>query len=172
MTDELRQFVAKMVEVMYKADGIGLATPQVGRNLRLVTLGLHLGEEHLDDDASPGERVLCRDMPVVLVNPRILWRSDDRGEAEEGCLSIPGIHANVPRPTRLLLHTDLLDGHSVQLECGGWLARCLQHEIDHLDGVLFVDRVSPDESKAIAPELKSLEKRTRRRLAGVRGGRG
>jgi peptide deformylase len=125
--DRLRQLAADMFETMYKAPGIGLAAPQVGIAERLVVLDVAEGEER---------------RPMVLVNPEILWKSGERGTAEEGCLSLPGQFAEVTRP--LAVKVRFLDeqGEARELEAEGLLARCVQHEIDHLDGVLFVDHLS------------------------------
>jgi len=125
--DRLRQLAADMFETMYKAPGIGLAAPQVGIAERLVVLDVAEGEER---------------RPMVLVNPEILWKSGERGTAEEGCLSLPGQFADVTRP--LAVKVRFLDeqGEARELEAEGLLARCVQHEIDHLDGVLFVDHLS------------------------------
>ena len=123
----LRQLAADMFETMYKAPGIGLAAPQIGVLERLVVMDVAEGEER---------------RPMVLVNPEIVWKSGERGMAEEGCLSLPGQFADVTRP--LSVKVRYLDerGEACELAAEGLLARCVQHEIDHLDGVLFVDHLS------------------------------
>jgi peptide deformylase len=123
----LRQLAADMLETMYKAPGIGLAAPQVGIAERLVVLDVAEGEEH---------------RPMVLVNPEILWKSGERGTAEEGCLSLPGQFADVTRPLAVTIRYLDEQGEERELAAEGLLARCVQHEIDHLDGVLFVDHLS------------------------------
>ena len=125
--DRLRQLAADMFETMYKAPGIGLAAPQIGIAERLVVLDVAESEER---------------RPMVLVNPEILWKSGERGTAEEGCLSLPGQFADVTRPLAVKVRYLDEQGEERELEAGGLLARCVQHEIDHLDGVLFVDHLS------------------------------
>jgi peptide deformylase len=125
--ERVRQLAADMFETMYKAPGIGLAAPQVGVSERLVVLDVADGEER---------------RPMVLVNPEILWRSDERTTAEEGCLSLPGHFADVTRPLAVKVRHLTEQGEERLLEAEGLLARCVQHELDHLDGVLFVDHLS------------------------------
>ena len=116
-----------MLQTMYEAPGIGLAAPQVGVGLRLVVL-----------DVGPREKP----EPMVLVNPEIVAQSAERAIREEGCLSLPGQFADVERPARIRLRWRELDGARREMEAQGLLGVCLQHEIDHLDGVLFVDHLS------------------------------
>lgn len=125
--DELRALIRSMFETMYGAEGIGLAGPQVGVARRVIVVDLQ-DEEH---------------PPFALVNPRLVESGRDRDRAEEGCLSIPGVSGVVERPSEVVVEGLDERGESVQIRADGLLARCLQHEIDHLDGVLFIDRVSP-----------------------------
>jgi peptide deformylase len=125
--DELRRLVADMFETMYKAPGIGLAAPQIGVLERVVVVDV--GEE---DDRRP----------MALVNPKILWRSENLVTAEEGCLSLPGQFADVTRPDAVRLRYATEHGEDREIDADGLLARCIQHEIDHLDGVLFTDHLS------------------------------
>ncbi len=127
--DTIASLVPAMLRAMYEAPGIGLAAPQVGVGLRLVVIDL-------TDDEAPARA------PTVLVNPEITTRSDDRVVREEGCLSIPGIYADVARPARVSVRYQ--DEHLAPrtMDADGLLAACVQHEIDHLDGVLFVDHLS------------------------------
>jgi peptide deformylase len=164
ITPEVRDFAQQMIAAMYGDDGIGLAAPQVGRSSRLITLATRREDTPPPADASPGECMLWQRMPVALVNPVIVSLSDEQATAEEGCLSVPGIYGNVTRPARVVLRAMLLSGETIQLDCGGLLARCLQHEIDHLDGTLFVDRMSDEDRRRVRSELRQLEKATRRRL--------
>jgi peptide deformylase len=122
ITDELRKLVADMFETMHHARGIGLAAPQVGRTERLAVIEIE------------GE-------PLVVINPEILETSG-KSKAEEGCLSIPDIYADVERPKDVVIRAMDLDGNSYELPATDLLARCLQHEIDHLDGKLFLDYLS------------------------------
>jgi peptide deformylase len=122
ITDELRALVADMFETMHHARGIGLAAPQVGRTERLAVIEIE------------GE-------PLVVINPEIVETSG-KDKAEEGCLSIPDIYADVERPKNVLVRAMDLDGNNYEIEATDLLARCLQHEIDHLDGKLFLDYLS------------------------------
>lgn len=125
--DRIADLSARMLATMYKAPGIGLAAPQVGEMLRLVVLDLH-------EDDMPA--------PLVLVNPEIVAESKELAAREEGCLSLPGQYAEVTRPARVKVRYQDLTGAKREIEGNGLLAACLQHEIDHLDGVLFVDHIS------------------------------
>jgi peptide deformylase len=134
----------RMLATMYKAPGIGLAGPQVGEMLRLVVI-----------DLRPEEAP----QPLVLVNPEIVAVSKDLAMREEGCLSLPGQFADVTRPARVKARWTDLGGAKQEMEADGLMAACLQHEIDHLDGVLFVDHISALKRnmllRKLAKELKS-----------------
>ena len=98
-------------------------------------------------------------MPLALVNPFVVRYFEEQSEDEEGCLSIPGVYAPVARSVNIVLHARLLNGESIHVECSNLLARCLQHEIDHLDGVLFVDRLTKEAYEQVRGELHELEQR-------------
>jgi peptide deformylase len=119
--------VPRMFDAMYAAPGIGLAAPQVGLGIRLVVI-----------DLQPGDKP----DPLVLVNPEIVARSQEEATREEGCLSVPGQYADVTRPARVRVRYHDAGGARHEIEAEGLLAACLQHEIDHLDGILFVDHLS------------------------------
>ena len=125
--ETVRTLVPRMLETMYRAPGIGLAAPQVGVGLRLAVV-----------DLQPEER---RE-PIVLINPEIVAASAETETREEGCLSLPEQYADVTRPRAVTVRFEGLDGVRRTIEAEGLMARCLQHEIDHLDGVLFVDHIS------------------------------
>jgi peptide deformylase len=125
--DVVRALAPRMLATMYAAPGIGLAAPQVGSDLRLVVLDVGSKE---------------KPAPMVLVNPEITAISAERAVREEGCLSLPGQYADVERPARVRLRWLELDGTRREMEAEGLLGVCLQHEIDHLDGILFVDHIS------------------------------
>jgi len=125
--DAVRALAPRMLATMYAAPGIGLAAPQVGSDLRLIVL-----------DCGPKEAPA----PMVLVNPEIIAESREFALREEGCLSLPGQYADVERPERIKLRWRELDGMRREMEADGLLGVCLQHEIDHLNGVLFVDHLS------------------------------
>jgi peptide deformylase len=126
----LRALARDMLETMYVAPGIGLAAPQVGVLKRLFVVDVA--------DKKKGEEPA----PTVLLNPEIAWRSEEEVTLEEGCLSVPGHFAEVLRPRAVRMRYQDLEGELRQIEADGLLARCLQHELDHLDGVLFIDRIS------------------------------
>ncbi len=155
VTPEIRALGEAMLAAMTAFNGVGLAAPQVGHSLRLVALGIPA--DAMSEQPTPGELELIPQMPLVLVNPEIAHFDDSvLLERDEGCLSLPDIFAPVVRPHRVVLQGQTLDGKNVRLECGGLLARCLQHELDHLDGILFIDRVAEQPLKEIQPELRRL----------------
>jgi peptide deformylase len=125
---EVRRLADDMLETMYAAKGIGLAAVQVGVPLRIIVMDL---------DQKDG-----KNDPRVFVNPKILWASKETASFEEGCLSVPDIWEEVARPARIRAEYLDRDGARQELEADGILADCLQHEMDHLDGVLFIDRLS------------------------------
>jgi peptide deformylase len=126
-SDRVRALAPRMLASMYAAPGIGLAAPQVGEGLRLVVIDLQKDEQPA---------------PMVLVNPEIVAASKEVATREEGCLSLPGQYAEVTRPARVRVRYHDLEGARQEIEGEGLLSACLQHEIDHLDGVLFVDYLS------------------------------
>lgn len=148
----------QLIDTMNDADGLGLAAPQVGINKRLIALGIPTPKNADTLALSPGEVQLLPLMPMVLVNPEIISFGTTIVENEEGCLSVPDIYAPVQRPERIMLRAQILGGELVTLECGGLLARALQHEIDHLDGILFIEKVSQDELVKVQNKLDRLLK--------------
>ena len=125
--ERVRGLVPRMFATMYRAPGIGLAAPQVGVGLRFAVVDL------MPDD---------RPAPIVLINPEVTARSDEQATREEGCLSLPGQYADVTRPARVTVRYTDVEGARRQIDAEGLLAACIQHEIDHLDGILFVDHLS------------------------------
>ena len=140
--DALRAFVDDMFETMYAAPGIGLAAVQVGEPVRVITIDCAKRDEHEEDGQDTETRETGPREPLVFINPQIVWRSDERGTYEEGCLSIPDYYAEVERPARVRVQHLDVDGREHETEADGLLATCLQHEIDHLDGTLFIDHIS------------------------------
>lgn len=126
--DDLKKLAGDMLETMYEAPGIGLAAIQVGVPRRMLVLDVSKDEDDKD--------------PKVVINPTILSSSDDRSVYEEGCLSIPEFYADVERPAEVTVRYTDLDGKEQEVTADGLFATCLQHEIDHLDGVLFIDYLS------------------------------
>lgn len=149
VTEELSRLADDMLETMYDSHGVGLAAPQVGRSERLIVVDVS-GE---DDEASP----------YVIFNPQV---EEGEGEevAEEGCLSIPGVWAQVKRESTITVTGLDREGRPLRLEnIDGLLARCILHEIDHLNGVLFVDRISATEKALNSGKLKKLAKESKAR---------
>ena len=140
--DGLRAFIDDMFETMYAAPGIGLAAVQVGEPIRAITIDCAKRDEHEDGEQDTENRESGPREPLVFINPEILWRSDEPNVYEEGCLSIPDYYAEVERPARVGVRYLDREGERREIEADGLLATCLQHEIDHLDGVLFVDHIS------------------------------
>lgn len=155
ITEEIRHLGDRLVETMYKYDGVGLAGPQIGVALRMVALHVDLPRDS-SLPLSPGQRELCPKMPLVLVNPQIVSASPVTDTFEEGCLSVPDVYAPVERPVSVVLTAQLLDGPAFTLDCGGFLARAIQHELDHLEGIVFVQRVKDPFFEEIQPELKRI----------------
>ncbi|MEA2993684.1 MAG: peptide deformylase [Alphaproteobacteria bacterium] len=125
---DIRRLIDDMLETMYAAPGIGLAAIQVGEPQRIITMDLAKKND-------PAE-------PQVFINPELLWTSDDKSTYEEGCLSIPEYYAEVERPAQVKVKYLDDKGKPQEIEASGLLATCLQHEIDHLNGVLFIDHIS------------------------------
>jgi peptide deformylase len=134
--DALKTLVADMFETMYAAPGIGLAAVQVGEPIRLLVIDLQEPADPEDPDSK-----VVRD-PRVFINPEILWHSDTEVPYTEGCLSVPEQYAEVMRPDRIRAKWRDVDGKAYEEEIDGLLAVCLQHEMDHLNGVLFIDHLS------------------------------
>ncbi len=143
--DELSVLVEDMLETMYFAEGIGLAAPQIGVSRRVCVLDLH------DEDNPEGGR-------WVLVNPVIVESSDEEDKSTEGCLSIPEMEEVVARPARVTVRGFDAEGETVEVEADGLLARALQHEIDHLDGILFIDRLSAFKRRALLKKWRKSQK--------------
>lgn len=144
--DDLRQLARAMERTMIVERGIGLAAPQVGREIRLL----------LAEDTRDGAP-----RTLVLVNPELTFLSRERDVYQEGCLSLPELYADVNRPVRIKVRFQDLDGREQELEDDGLLARIIQHEADHLEGVLFVDHLSLIKRKLLAGKLKDLQRRAR-----------
>ncbi|MDH5759578.1 MAG: peptide deformylase [Gemmatimonadota bacterium] len=141
--DALRKLVDDMFETMYHAEGIGLAAPQIGISRRVMVIDLRREDE-------PEAR-------LALVNPRVVWAGSDRDKQAEGCLSIPGIEEVVERPWEVTVEGLDPAGRPVTVEADELFARALQHEIDHLDGILFLDRISPLKRRMALKKWKKLQ---------------
>jgi peptide deformylase len=142
---EIKTLVADMFETMYEAPGIGLAAIQVGVSRRVVTMDLAKKEDGKE--------------PRVFINPEILWTSEEKAIYEEGCLSIPEFYEDVERPAQVRVKYLDLEGREQELEASGLLATCLQHEIDHLNGVLFIDHISRLKRERVVKKFAKAAKR-------------
>jgi peptide deformylase len=166
ITDEIKELSKKMIDSMYDENGIGLAAPQIGVNIRLFVV-----DTDVEDDtivATPGEAYLTPKMPLALINPEIISTSGPEVPFLEGCLSIPGVNATVYRPDIIRLKAQTIDGEVIDLECGGLLSRCVQHEIDHLNGILFTDKAVESEISEFEGKLEKLKKSNKRKVSRKR----
>lgn len=148
-SEELQQLIDAMFETMYNADGVGLAAPQVGRLLRIFVADADVYAE--DEDSDEKEYG-----PITMINPSISFTSEEEVTIEEGCLSIPDVMGPVSRPEKITVTFKDRDFKEQTMEVDGALARVIQHEIDHLDGVLFIDHLSYFKRKLLASKLKEL----------------
>ena len=145
VTDDLRRLADDMLETMYHAPGIGLAAPQVAVMNRMLVMDCAK-----DEDATPE--------PMVLINPEVVWTSEEPSVYEEGCLSIPEQYAEVERPAEVEVTWLGLDGQTKRERFDGLWATCVQHEIDHLDGKLFIDYLKPLKRQLITRKMQKLKR--------------
>lgn len=150
-TEALQTLIDNMIETMYAASGIGLAAPQVGRTERLFVVDVTSMADEIEED---GESVPPQ--PMVFINPEVVWESETEGEYEEGCLSIPDVREMVTRPERVSVRYRDRDFNEQVMEVGNMLARVIQHEYDHLDGVLFTDHLSAFRQRLLRRTLKRM----------------
>jgi peptide deformylase len=143
--DEIRTLVADMFETMYEAPGIGLAAIQVGVPSRVIVMDLSKREAEAE--------------PRVFINPEITWSSEEKSLYEEGCLSIPDVHEDVERPARVKIRYLDLEGKVHEEDAEGLFATCIQHEVDHLNGVLFIDHISKLKRERITKKFTKAAKR-------------
>jgi peptide deformylase len=146
VTPEVAALIDDLVQTMHGASGVGLAAPQVGLSERVFVIDLSVGK-------APGDL-------IALVNPTFI-RRDGMQLEEEGCLSVPGFHATVARPLHVVIRGLDRNGHERTIEAHGLLARALQHEMDHLDGILFIDRLKPVQRRLILRRIERLRQRGR-----------
>jgi peptide deformylase len=160
--DRIRKLAANMIETMHEAHGVGLAAQQIGEALQLTVLDISAVEDRPSTLKLSGKEVEPKSvMPIVLINPEL----ELRGETEvgvEGCLSFPEITGDIERTQSVLVRALTLEGEMFQIEAGGLLARAIQHEHDHLHGILFIDRMSSAAKAALSSRLKRLQKETKR----------
>ena len=141
VNDEIRQLAEDMFETMIEADGVGLAAPQIGKNLRMFVL--------IADD----------DVRRVFINPQIIKTSEEMGDYDEGCLSIPQVYETIRRPVKVTVQALNENGKSFTLDADGLLARIIQHEYDHLDGIVFIDRGDKDFAEKTAAQFEKRRER-------------
>jgi peptide deformylase len=160
--DRIRELAANMIETMHAANGVGLAAQQIGEALQLTVLDVSLVEDRPSTLKLDGKDVDPKAaMPLVLINPEI----EMRGMPEvgvEGCLSFPEITGDIERSKSVIVRAQTLEGGTIEIEASGFLARAIQHEGDHLNGILFIDRMNSAAKAALSSRLKRLQKETRR----------
>jgi peptide deformylase len=145
ITKDIRQLADDMLETMYDAPGVGLAAIQIGEPVRMVTMDVSKSED---------ER-----QPMLLINPEIVWASEEKRVYEEGCLSIPEYYEEVERPDRVRFRYMNINGEVIEQDADGLMATCVQHEIDHLNGVLFIDYLSKLKRDRVMTKFKKAAKR-------------
>jgi peptide deformylase len=161
ITDEVRKLANDMIDTMRDANGVGLAAQQVGVPLRLTVIDVADAEDRPSTMTLDGKSVKVEDwMPMVLLNPR-LELSKDREIGVEGCLSFPEITADIARAGSVVAKATLLDGRKVEFGATGLLSRALQHEVDHLHGILFIDRMNSATKVSLGGRLKRMQKANR-----------
>ncbi|CAM3332215.1 peptide deformylase [Asticcacaulis taihuensis] len=148
--DALRALMDDMLETMYDAPGIGLAAIQIGEPVRVIVMDLQEKPEGAAEDAEPVKN------PRYFVNPEIIWKSEDTLPYEEGCLSIPEIYDEVQRPAHVKIRYLNYQGEQVEEEAKGLFAVCIQHEMDHLEGILFIDHLSKLKRDRAVTKVKKL----------------
>lgn len=164
ITDELRKLIEDMFDTMYDARGIGLAAQQIGEALQLALIDVTGVEDRPSTLKLDGKEVDVEEyMPIVIINPK-LTPIGDPVAGPEGCLSFPEIYGDVTRPESI--HVKALDeeGDVIEFECGGLLARAIQHETDHLNGILYIDRMTSATKQELQPELDVLQAETKAAL--------
>ena len=144
--DDLRHLVDEMFRVMFEEQGIGLAAPQVGVSKRVFVIDIPSEDEDADEEG----------LRLVAINPEIVSKSGSDTD-EEGCLSIPGVREKVTRPGSVVMHYIDLDGDECEVEASGLFARALQHELDHLEGILFIDKISSIRRSLLKRHLARIE---------------
>jgi peptide deformylase len=157
----IRELAQNMVETMHAANGVGLAAPQIGEALQLTVLDVSEVEDRPSTMKLNGESIDPKiAMPLVLINPQIdLGAETEKGT--EGCLSFPEITGEIVRAKLITVRAQNLDGEPIEIETTGFLARAVQHEVDHLNGILFIDRMSTAAKISLSSKLKRLQKETR-----------
>ena len=163
MVDErIRSLAADMLDTMHEASGVGLAAQQVGEALQLTVIDVSAAEERPSTIKVDGKDAhLETSMPLILINPQATLGAETT-TGTEGCLSFPEITGDIERAHAVIVRAETLEGKAVEIEATGLLARALQHELDHLNGILFIDRMSSAAKVSLSSKLKRLQKETQR----------
>ena len=161
--NHIRELVASMIETMHAANGVGLAAQQVGKALQLTVLDVSEVEDRASTMKLNGKEVDPKaSMPLVLINPEIEVAGGATEIGTEGCLSFPEITGEIERAKSIIVHAQTLEDDKIDIEASGLLARVVQHEVDHLNGILFIDRMNSAAKAALSSRLKRLQKETKR----------
>jgi len=164
ITPEIKALIADMFETMHAARGVGLAAQQVGRALQLTVLdvrGITDRPSSLECDGQTAD--IEAFMPLVLINPEVK-SSGEQVAGPEGCLSFPEIFAEIIRPSMTQVRALNEKGEPIEFRCGGLLSRAIQHEVDHLNGILFIDRMGREDKEELKPQLEELQAETKAAL--------
>jgi peptide deformylase len=160
--NRIRELAANMIETMHAANGVGLAAHQVGESLQLTVLDISQVEDRPSTMKLNGQDVDPKSaMPIVLINPEMNLGAETT-VGTEGCLSFPEITGEIERAKSIVARAETLDGDEIEIEASGLLARAIQHEVDHLNGILFIDRMNSATKAALSSRLKRMQKETRR----------
>jgi peptide deformylase len=158
VTDEIRKLAEDMIETMRDANGVGLAAQQVGVPLQMAVVDVSVAEDRPSAMWMDGNKVDFTEwMPMVILNPQLML-GKEKETGIEGCLSFPEISADIERASSVTATGQLLDGRRIEFQASGLLARALQHEVDHLNGVLFIDRMNSAAKAGLAGKLKRLQR--------------
>lgn len=149
-SEELQSLIDDMFETMYQASGVGLAAPQIGKSIQVFVMDADSITEEIEDEEDVG--------PITLINPKIIREDDEKVRLEEGCLSIPEVRDEVARPKSITVKYKDRNFNEQTLDASGWVARVIQHEYDHLKGVLFLDYLSAFKRRLHKSTLKKIEK--------------
>jgi len=163
ITDEHRTLIKDMFETMYDAPGVGLAATQLGIMERIIVVDAAKrkseGAGQVPAENETGETEVTEPDPIAMINPEILWSSEETKTHEEGCLSIPDYYEEVERPDRVRIRYQTEQGETIERDCDGFLAVVVQHEIDHLNGKLFIDHISRLKRDRITKKFQKAAKR-------------
>ena len=167
ITPAIRELITNMFETMYQARGIGLAAQQIGQALQITVIDVREASVErpstLELDGQPAD--VLSFMPLVLINPEVTPVDKQMATGPEGCLSFPEVYADISRPEFVDVKAMNEKGERIEFRCGGLLARAVQHETDHLNGILFIDRMDTETKQELKPELDVLQAETKAALA-------